>query len=157
MITYNLGYQSPLSFIQSSSQEIDRSIRIGWISRFLNFLEEKLQASVRRQLDEIYVLILGSKEIYKQFDAEQSKKEADEIRQIISFLRKQNDRLQQVDYFNDASIKEKVNLCLDEMYEIEGQIRIKAFSKDKHTQTDSLFLDQLVLRSKEAVQANLAK
>lgn len=157
MIAYNLGYQSPLTFIQSSSQEIDKSIRIGWISRFINFLEERIQASVRRQLDEIHQLILGAKEIYKQFDDKQSKKEVEEVRRIISFLRKQNDRLEKVDYFNDSSIKDKVNLCLDEMYEIESLIRIQAFSKDKHTPTDSLFLDQLVLRSKEAVQANLSR
>lgn len=143
--------------INHSVNTFARNANISWHIRFILSIFNFIKRNLNSNLDNLYLLLIGAKEVVNAYTEEQATQEISLIRKFITRFSAINSLLERADYFGDNDIKEKINDCIDEMYKIEGIIRIKAFKNKPHISTDRNYISALANMSKSALAQVLSK
>lgn len=107
--------------------------------------------SIKERIDLFYLSFIGAYEIAQGYSEQEALKELIIISTIQKWLLRYEALLEKSDYLGDIEVKEKWNLCLNALYKLEGELRIKAYSRQPKAKSDKEFLNALTDKSKETV------
>jgi hypothetical protein len=143
--------------LENPYRAVERETKAAWFFSFLFSFIEYAKRHYKEKLDFLYVTLLGMLGVIDDIKPEQAKEELKSIKKIQTALLKLEYYLEKTNYFDDTEIKEKWNKCLDAMYKLEGEVRIKAFSAEPKVKSDDAsFIYQITQKSKQNIGDILA-
>lgn len=101
------------------------------------------------------IIALGANEASKSYTQREAFEHLSVVKTTIALFNRFRSRLEDVEFFGSRELKSKSNLLLDALYDLDLQIRMKAFSGLPRHRTDPKIIDCLVLMSKEAMESVL--
>lgn len=137
-IEFNLKYSSLVLIISVFSRQ---------------FLLKKLT----NILNNVHQLGLKKYQLISELDQMQARVELETIKRIISRFNNLYNKLHGAGFYKDHLLETKSKLVLNTLYDVESDIRIKAFSGHRSSPTDPQILDFLVTSSHDAIQEALLR
>jgi len=73
------------------------------------------------------------------------------LKKFLPKVRKFVSRLEQIEYFGDPLLGEKIQFTLDKLYELEAELKIIVYTHKEKKPSQSAFIKQLSEKSKNAI------
>jgi hypothetical protein len=102
-------------------------------------------------LDLLYLIFIGACEVAEKYNQQEAMKELITVSKIQKWFLRYEAILEKSNYLGDVEVEEKWNLCLNALYKLEGEIRLKAYSNQQKVNSDKQFLLALTAKSKETL------
>lgn len=146
--------------IETQSSFFEREIKLFPIKQlFINFLERILNSylkTLNNMLDEAYTDIQGALVVLKDYSQEDAQRDLPSVKKAIKLLVTFKSRLEKSEYLGSKEIETKINLVISSFYDVEIQMKKKAFAGQSRTATQPEILEALASASKEAMQSALS-
>lgn len=142
--------------IETPYKAVERQTKLAWHLRFLYSILEFARNSYKKNLDTLYITLLGAIELTNEFSHEEAKKELINITRMQTALMKLEHYLEKSNFLMDADIRNKWNKCMDALYHLEGEVRIKAFA-NQQKQQDKEFIYSISSKSNDNMASIIAK
>ena len=120
--------------------------------RFLDWLLEANVKSLNSLLDEAYTTLQGALVVIQDYSQEEAAKDLPLVRKGIRLFTKYQSMLGKADYLDSVEVKSKIDLVISTFYDAELQLKKKAFSGKHGQSADSDLLDELSIKSKQALR-----
>lgn len=146
--------------IETQSSFFKREIKLFPIKqRFINLLKWILNSylkTLNNVLDKAYTEIQGALVVLKDYSQEDAQRDLPSVKKAIKLLVTFKARLEDAQYLGSKEVETKINLVISSLYDVEIQMKKKAFAGQPRTATQSALLEALASASKEAIQSALS-
>ena len=146
--------------IETQSTFFEREIKLFPIRKLLvNFLEWLLNSYLQKLnnlLDEAYTDIQGALVVLKDYTKEDAQRDLPFVKKAIKILVTYKALLEKAEYLGSKNVETKVNLVISALYDVEIQMKKKAFAGQSRTSAQPELLEAMASASKEALRSALA-
>ena len=146
--------------IATQNSFFEREIRLFPIRKVLIQVVEWLLNSylkkLNKLLDETYTDMQGVLVVIKDYSQEEAKRDLPAVRKAINLLVTYNGYLAQVEYFKSTEVKEKIDLVISALYDIEIQLKMRAFLGQPRSAAQTEFVSALASHSSEALNSTFS-
>lgn len=108
-------------------------------------------------LDKAYTDIQGALVVLKDYSQEDAQRDLPSVKKAIKLLVTFKARLEEAEYLGSKEVETKINLVISSFYDVEIQMKKKAFAGQSRTATQPEILEALASASKEAMQSALSR
>jgi hypothetical protein len=156
-----------ISSIESESRIIERDfsffslkkVVLKFMIQFLEGILDKIIQKVTSDLDRCLIGLKGAYAIIDAYTPEQAKEELDSVKKAIIIFRKANNKLQEINYFDNSDVECKVKGCVSLLQDIDILLRKKAFTRAsvQKISEESILMKALAEQSMSALSKSLAR
>jgi len=125
------------------------------IIRFLEGLMTHFKKRVDADLDRVLIHLSGIIAVTETYTPEQAKNELKIVKSVIPIYRKAKNKLEQINYFDDAGVEFKIKECLVLLQDIDIQLRKKAHSERRAEKISTGLNNAMVSNSMLALSNSL--
>jgi hypothetical protein len=124
-----------------------KRIVIGFFERmYKNYLHQLINL-----LDEVYTDLQGALVVLKVYSQEDAQRDLPNVKRTIKILITYRSYLEKAAFLNSEDVKLKIDLVISTMYEVEIQLKKKAFVGQSRIATRPELIEAIASASKEAI------
>ena len=146
--------------IEAQNSFFEWEIRLFPLKRvMINFLEGLYKRYVNKLislLDESYTHIQGALVVLKDYSQEDAQRDLPLVKKAIRLLVTYKSHLEKAEYLGSQEVKAKINLVISALYDVEIQMKKKAFAGQVRATTQPELTEAIASASKEALSSVLS-
>jgi len=145
--------------IETQSSFFEWEIKLFPIKKiFINFLERLLTRYLRMlnsSLDEAYTDLQGALVVLREYTREEAQRDLPAVHKAIDLLATYKSHLEKAEYLGSKELESKINHVISAIYDVEIQLKKKAFAGQSRKATDPELIEAMTSASKKAIQSVL--
>lgn len=126
------------------------------VAKFLENILTRYLKKLNSLLDQFYVELQGALVVVHSYSSNDAKRDLPHVRKGIRLLTTYNSFLEQTSYFDSQEVRTKFGLVLSAFYDLEVNLKKRAFEGQPQTSTSAALLNELAAKSREAIQMALS-
>ena len=129
-----------------------RKIVIGFFKRmYKSYLHQLVNL-----LDEAYTDLQGALVVLKVYSQKEAQRDLPVVKRALKMLITYKGYLEKADYLHSEEVKTKINMVISTMYDVEIELKKKAFAGQSRVATQPDLIEAIASASKEAMTSVLS-
>ena len=121
------------------------------VIHFLEKIYKRYLDKLMNLLDEAYTDIQGALVVVKNYTQEDAVRDLPPVKKVIRIVSSYKSLLEKANYFENEEVRKKIDLILSSIYDVEAELKIKAFSGRPRAATSQELIQAIASASKAAL------